>query len=136
MTAVWIIIALIYFFMSILSFLLASKSRKRQVLEEIHLAQLPPEPYEPKGNVGFSVTATITNEGVKSESRAQVFVDIVRHFNKQIGAFQDYINKATLPKLQEYIDSTSKVNTTGFVIAGIVSLIGTITAVLSLFLVD
>ena len=120
--------------MTVISFVLACKSRKKQSLDEIQLNELQTEPYEPKKNVGFYVSATITDEGVTSETRSQVFVDIVKHFNKQLSKFQDYINRATLPKLQEYIDSTSKVNTTGFFVAGIVSLIGTITAILSLLL--
>jgi len=134
MKIAWIIIAIIYFIMTVVSFVLACKSRKKQNLDEIHLAELPTESYKPKKNTGFYVSTTITNEGSKSEVRSQVFVDIVGHFNKQIKNFQDYINKATLPKLQEYIDKTSKVSTTGFIVAGIVSLIGTITAVFSLFL--
>jgi uncharacterized BrkB/YihY/UPF0761 family membrane protein len=134
MKIVWTIIAVIYFVMTAISFFLAYKSRKKQNLDEIKLNELPTEPYEPKKNTGFFVSTTTTNRGSKSEIRSQVFVDIVGHFNKQINKFQAYINKATLPKLQEYIDNTSKVNMTGFIVAGIVSLIGTITAILSLFL--
>jgi hydrogenase maturation factor len=103
-------------------------------LAETHLDELPTEPYEPKKSAGFEVVTTRTDEGLTTEFRSQVFVDIIGHFNKQIKNFEDYINKATLPKLQEYIDKASKVSTNGFIVAGIVSLIGTITAVFSLFL--
>ena len=134
MEIAWIIVAIIYFIMAVVSFILAYKSHKRQNLDEIQLDELPTEPYEPNKNAAFFVSTTLTNEGLKSEIRSQVFVDIIGHFNKQIKNFQDYINKATLPKLQEYIDKTSKVSTSGFIVAGIVSLIGAITAVFSLFL--
>jgi hypothetical protein len=134
MKIAWIVIAIIYLIMTVISFVLAYKSRKKQNLDEIQLDELPTEPYEPKKSAGFEVVTKQTDEGSTTEFRSQVFVDIIGHFNKQIKNFQDYINKATLPKLQEYIDSTSKVSTTGFIVAGIVSLIGTITAILSLFL--
>ena len=62
-------------------------------------------------------------------------MDIVKHFNKQLIKFQDYMNKTTLPKLQEYIDNTHKINMTGYIVAGVVSLIATITAFLSAFLI-
>lgn len=119
---------------TVISFVLARKSRKKQYLAEIQLDELPTEPYEPKKNVGMYIGTTITNGKSKSEFRSQVFVDIIEHFNKQINKFQDYINKATLPKLQEYIDNTSKISMTGYIVAGIVSLIATILAFLSAFL--
>jgi hypothetical protein len=134
MKIAWVIIGIIYLIITVISFVLACKSRKKQNLDEIQLDELPTEHYEPKENTGFYMSATRTNEGLKSEFRSQIFVDIVGHFNKQVSKFQDYINKATLPKLQEYIDKTSKVSMTGYIVAGIVSLIGTITAVFSLFL--
>ena len=120
---------------AVISFVLACKSRKKQNLDEIQLDELPTEPYEPKGNTGFYVSTTLTNGGSKSEFRSQVFVDIVGHFNKQINKFQDYINKVTLPKLQGYIDTTSKVSVTGYIVAGILSLIATIIAFLSAFMI-
>ena len=135
MKVAWIIIGAIYLIMAIISFVLACKSRRKQNLDKIQLDELPTEPYEPKKNTGFYVSTTLTNGGLKSEFRSQVFVDIVGHFNKQIKRFQDYINKATLPKLQEYIDNTSKINMTGYTVAGILSLIATILAFLSAFLI-
>ncbi len=135
MKIVWIIIGVIYLIITAISFVLACKSRKRQSLDEIQLDELPTEPYEPKKNTGFYVSTTITNGGLKSEFRSQVFVDIIGHFNKEINKFQDYINKATLPKLQGYIDTTSKVSVTGYIVAGILSLISTILAFLSAFMV-
>ena len=135
MKTVWVIIGIIYLIITVISFVLAYKSRNKQNLDEIRLDELPTEPYEPKKNVGFYVSTTLTDEGQKTETRSQVFVDIVGHFNKQINKFQDYINKATLPKLQEYIDNTYKINMTGYIVAGIVSLIATITAFLSAFLI-
>jgi len=135
MKIVWIIIGVIYLVITVISFVLACKSRKKQNLDEIQLDELSTEPYEPKKNTGFYVSTTITNEGSKSEVRSQVFVDIVGHFNKQINKFQDYINKATLPKLQGYIDTASKVSVTGYVVAGTLSLISTILAFLSAFMV-
>jgi hypothetical protein len=135
MKIVWIIIGVIYLIITVISFALAYKSHKRQNLDKIQLDELPTEPYEPKKNVGFYVGTTITNGGLRSEFRSQVFVDIVGHFNKQINKFQDYINKATLPKLQDYIDNTSKVNFTGYIVAGILSLISTILAFLSAFMI-
>ena len=135
MKIAWIIVGVIYLIIAVVSFVLACKSRRKQSLGEIQLDELPMEPYEPKGNTGFSVVTTITNEKSETEFRSQVFVDIIGHFNKQIKKFQDYINKATLPKLQEYIDNTSKVSMTGYIVAGIVSLIATILAFLSAFLI-
>ena len=120
---------------AVISFILACKSRKKQNLDEIQLDELPTEPYEPKKNTGFYVSTTITKEGSRSEFRSQVFVDIIGHFNKQINKFQDYINKVTLPKLQGYIDTTSKVSVTGYIVAGILSLIATIIAFLSAFVI-
>ena len=134
MKIAWIIVGIIYLIIAIITFVLAYKSRKKQNLNEIHLDELSTEPYEPKGNTGFSVVTTITNEKLETEFRSQVFVDIIGHFNKQINKFQDYINNAALPKLQEYIDNTSKTNMTGYIVAGIVSLIATILAFLSAFL--
>ena len=81
------------------------------------------------------MSTTITNEGAASEFRSQVFVDIIKHFNKQIYKFQDYINKVTIPKLQEYINNTSRINLIGYMVTGIVSLIATILAFLSAFLI-
>ena len=135
MKVVWIVIGVFYLVLTVVSFVLACKSRKKQSLDEIQLDELSTEPYEPKKNTGFYVSTTITNGGAKSEFRSQVFVDIIGHFNKQINKFQDYINKATLPKLQEYIDNTSKINMTGYIVAGILSLIATILAFLSAFLI-
>ena len=135
MKMVWIIIGVIYLIITVISFALACRSLKKQSLDEIQLDELPTEPYEPKKNTGFYVSTTITNGKLESEFRSQVFVDIIGHFNKQIKKFQDYINKATLPKLQEYIDNTSKINMTGYIVAGILSLIATILAFLSAFLV-
>ena len=135
MKTVWIIIGAMYFIIMVASFILAYKAHKKQNLDEIQLDELPVEPYEPKSNVGFYVSTTITNRGLSSELRSQVFVDIIGHFNKQINMFQDYINKATLPKIQDYIDNTSKVNMTGYIVAGIVSLIATTTAFLSAFMI-
>ncbi len=135
MKIVWIIIGAIYLIITVISFVLACKSRKKQNLDEIQLDELSTEPYEPKQNTGFYVSTTITNGGLKSEFRSQVSVDIIRHFNKQINKFQDYINKATLPKLQGYIDTTSKVSVTGYIVAGMLSLISTILAFLSAFLI-
>jgi len=135
MKIVWIIIGVIYLIITVMSFVLAYRSRKKQNLDEIQLDELPTEPYEPKENTGFYVSTTITNGGLKSEFRSQVFVDIVGHFNKQISKFQDYINRATLPKLQGYIDTTSKVSVIGYIVAGILSLISTILAFLSAFLI-
>ncbi len=132
---VWIIIGVIYLIIAIVSFSLAYRSRKKYNLEIIKLDELSTEPYEPKENAGFFVSTTITNGGIKSETRSQVFVDIVKHFNKQLIKFQDYMNKTTLPKLQEYIDNTHKINTTGYIVAGVVSLIATATAFLSASLV-
>ena len=135
MKVVWIVIGIFYLVLTVVSFVLACKSRKKQNLDEIQLNELSTEPYEPKKNTGFYVSTTITNGGAKSEFRSQVFVDIIGHFNKQINKFQDYINKATLPKLQNYIDNTSKINVTGYIVAGILSLIATILAFLSAFLI-
>jgi len=135
MKVVWIVIGIFYLIFTIVSFVLACKSRKKQNLGEIQLDELPTEPYEPKKNAGFYIGTTKTNEGLKSEFRSQVFVDIVGHFNKQIHEFQDYINKVTLPKLQGYIDTTSKVSVTGYTVAGILSLISTIIAFLSAFMI-
>ena len=59
MTIAWIIIAIIYFIMTVISFILACKSRKKQPLDEIQLNELKTEPYEPKKNVGFYVSTTI-----------------------------------------------------------------------------
>ncbi len=58
--------------MTIISFFFAYKSRKRQTLNEIQLAELSTEPYEPEKNVGFSVTTTLTNKGLQSEVRRQI----------------------------------------------------------------
>ncbi len=135
MKIVWIAIGIFYLIFTVVSFVLACKSRKKQNLDEIQLDELPTEPYEPKKNVGFYMGATLTNEGLKPEFRSQVFVDIIGHFNKQINKFQDYINKVTLPKLQGYIDTTSKVSVTGYTVAGILSLISTIIAFLSAFMI-
>ena len=135
MKVVWIVIGMFYLIFTVVSFVLACKSRKKRNLDEIQLDELPTEPYEPKKNTGFYMSTTMTDEGLKSEFRSRVFVDIIGHFNKQIKKFQDYINKATLPKLQEYIDNTSKVSMTGYIVAGIVSLIATILAFLSAFLI-
>ena len=135
MKIAWIIIGIIYFIIAVISFVLAWKSRKRQNLDEIQLDELPTERYEPRPNTGFYVSTTITERGLESEFRSQVFVDIVGHFNKQIKKYQDYINKATLPKLQEYINNTSKISITGYLVAGILSLIATILAFLSAFLI-
>lgn len=135
MKIVWIIVGVIYLIIAVVSFVLACKSRRKQNLGEIQLDELPTGPYEPKKNAGMYIHTTITNGKLESEFRSQVFVDIIGHFNKQINKFQDYINKATLPKLQEYIDNTSKVSMTGYTVAGIVSLIATILAFLSAFLI-
>ena len=135
MKIVWIIIGVIYLIITVISFVLACKSSKKQRLDEIQLTELSTEPYEPEKNTSFFVSTTVTNGGLKSEFRSQVFVDIVGHFNKQLKRFQDYINRATLPKLQEYIDNTSKINMTGYIVAGILSLIATILAFLSAFLI-
>jgi len=136
MKIVWIVIGIIYLIITVASFVLACKSRKKQNLDEIQLDELPTEPYEPKKNAGFYIGTTTTQNGkLESEIRSQVFVDIIKHFNKQIIKFQDYINAATLPKLQEYIDNTSKVSMTGYIVAGILSLISTILAFLSAFMV-
>ena len=135
MEIVWIMVGTIYLILALLSFVLAYKSRKKQKLDKIHLDELSTEPYEPKKNVGFYMSTTITNRGITEETRSQVFVDIVKHFNKQLSKFQDYMNKTTLPKLQDYIDNTYKINMTGYIVAGIVSLIATITAFLSAFLI-
>jgi hypothetical protein len=135
MKIVWIIIGVIYLIITVISFVLACKSRKKQHLDEIQLDELPTEPYEPKRSAGFEVVTKQTDEGSTTEVRSQVFVDIVGHFNKQINKFQDYINKATLPRLQKYIDNTSKVSVTGYIVAGILSLISTILAFLSAFMV-
>ena len=135
MEVVWIVIGIFYLIFTVVSFVLACKSRKKQNLDEIKLDELPTEPYEPKANVGFETVTTITNGKVESKIRSQVFVDIIGHFNKQIKKFQDYMNKATLPKLQEYIDNTSKINMTGYIVAGILSLIAAILAFLSAFLI-
>lgn len=135
MKIVWIIIGAMYFIIMIASFVLAYKAHKKQNLDEIQLDELPTEPYEPKSNVEFYVSTTITSEKTESELRSQVFVDIIDHFNKQIKMFQDYINRATLPKIQDYIDNTSKINMTGYIVAGIVSLIATTTAFLSAFVI-
>ena len=61
-------------------------------------------------------------------------MDIVKHFNQQLIGFQDFINKTTLQKLQEYIDNKHRINMIGYIAAGIVSLIATITAFLSAYL--
>jgi len=135
MKVVWIVIGIFYLIFTVVSFVLACKSRKKQNLDEIQLDKLPTEPYEPKKNVGVYVGTTITNEGFKSEFRSQVFVDIIGHFNKQINKFQDYINKVTLPKLQDYIDTTSKVSVTGYTVASVLSLISSIIAFLSAFMI-
>ena len=84
MKVVWIVIGIFYLIFTVVSFVLAYKSRKKQNLDEIQLDELPTEPYEPKKNVGFSVVSTITSEKIESEFRSQVFVDIIGHFNKQI----------------------------------------------------
>ena len=131
MEIVWIIVGLIYIVLALLYFYLAYKSSKKHKLDDIQLEELSTEPYEPKKNVGFYIGTTITNEKVESEFRSKVFVDIIEHFNKQIIKFQNYINKNTLPKLQEYIDSTSKVNITGYIIAGSLSLIAAAIAFLA-----
>jgi hypothetical protein len=135
MKVIWLVIGIFYLILTVASFILACKSRKKQNLEKIQLDELPTEPYEPKKNTGFYVSTTITNEGSRSEFRSQVFVDIIGHFNKQINKFQDYINKTTLPKLQDYINATSKVNVTGYIVAGVLSLISTIIAFLSAFVI-
>ena len=135
MKIAWIIIGTVYLLFVIISFVLAYKSSKKQNLTKVQLEELPTEPYEPMENTGFYVCTTITNEKVTSETRSQVFVDIVKHFNKQMNNFQDYINKTTLPKLQEYIDNTSRINTTGYIVAGILSLIAATLAFLSAFLI-
>ena len=60
MKIVWVIIGTIYLIITVMSFLLAYKSRKKQNLEDIQLNELPTEPYEPKKNVGFYISAKIT----------------------------------------------------------------------------
>jgi len=135
MKIVWVIVGIIYLIIAVISFVLACKSRKKQNLDGIKLDELPTEPYEPKINAGMHIKTTIKNGKSESEFRSQVFVDIIGHFNKQINKFQDYINKATLPKLQEYIDNTSKINMTGYIVAGILSLIATVLAFCSAFLI-
>jgi hypothetical protein len=135
MKILWLIIGIIYLVLAIPYFYLAYKARQKVSLKDIQIDRLPVEPFMPKGNTGLEVHTEIGAKGVRSEIRSQVFRPIIDHANYIADSVQTHLNQFIFPRVKEYLDDTSRINTRGFIVAGVLSVIAAIIAFLIAFLV-
>ena len=135
MKILWLIIGIIYLVLSIPYFYLAYKAKQKVSLEDIQIDRLPVEPFMPRGNTGLEVRTEIGADGVRSEIRSPVFKPIIDHANYIADSVQTHLNQFIFPKVKEYLDETSQINTRGFIVAGVLSVIAAIIAFLIAFFV-
>ncbi len=112
MKILWIVVGIVYFALALSYFYLAWKSRQKVRLKNIQIDRLPLGPSVPKGSVAL-------------EDYANYLADSV----------QKHLNRFTFPTIEKYLDETSRINTRGFIIAGVLSLLAATLAFLSAFLI-
>ena len=135
MNILWLIIGIIYSALSVPYFWLAWKARQKVSLKNIQLDRLSEKPFIPKGNVGLSVTATIDENGFHSAIKSHTFKPLIAFSNSLAEGVEKHLNSFIFPRLKQYLDETSLINTTGFIVAGVLSVIASIIAFLIAFLV-
>jgi len=135
MNILWLIIGIIYFVLAIPYFYLAYKAKQKVSLKDIQIDRLSVEPFMPTSGSGLEVTTTIGPNGVRSGIRSPVFKPIIDHANYIADSVQKHLNQFIFPRVKEYLDETSQINTSGFIVAGVLSLIAAIIAFLIAFLV-
>jgi len=89
----------------------------------------------PQRNTAFEVRAEMGTNGMRSEIRSPVFKPIIDHANYIADSVQKHLNQFIFPRVKEYLDETSKINTRGFIVAGVLSIIAAIIAFLIAFLI-
>ena len=135
MNILWLIIGIIYLALSVPYFWLAWKARQKVRLKNIQLDRLSEEPFIPKGNVGLSVTARIDENGFHSDIKSHAFKPLIAFSNSLAEGVEKHLNNFIFPRLKQYLDETSRINTTGFIVAGVLSVIAAIIAFLIAFFV-
>lgn len=133
METFWLLVGVIYFVLACFYFYLAYKSLRKVTLKNLQIDKLNAEPFMPKRNAGFEVIRTLGSNGEKTEVRSPVFVEMIKNSNYIIEKVQQHFNQSIFPSIKDYLDETSKINTRGFIIAGIISLIATSLAFCSAF---
>jgi len=136
MKILWLVIGVIYLVLAIPYFYLAYKANQKVSLKDIQIDKMPVEPFIPKGSTGLEVHAEIGTGGImRSEIRSQVFKTIIDHANYIADSIQTHLNQFIFPRVKDYLDETSRINTRGFLVAGVLSAIAAIIAFLIAFLV-
>ena len=134
MKILWLIIGIIYLVLAIPYFYLAYKARQKVSLKNIEIDKLPLEPFMPK-NAALEVKVTMDSEGVHRDVRSAGSKPIIDYANYLADSVRKHLNQVIFPSVKEYLDETSRINTRGFIVAGVLSVIAAIIAFLIAFLV-
>jgi len=127
----WLIVGIIYLGLAIFYFYLAYRSQRKVTLESLKIDKLPPGTFMPKSSAALEVYSN----GVITDVRSAGSKSIIEYSNYLIERVQQHLNKSIFPSIKEYLDETSRINTKGFIVAGVLSLIAAIIAFLVAFLV-
>jgi len=131
----WIVVGIVYFAIALSYFYLAWKARQKIRLKNLELDKLPVESFIPKGSSALEVRVEARPNGVHREVRSAGSEAIIEGINYVIDAVQKHLNRFTFPSIEKYLDETSRINTRGFIVAGMLSLIAATIAFLTAFLV-
>jgi len=134
MKILWLILCIIYLALAGFYFYLAYKSRQKVVLKNLQITKSTAEPFMPK-NAAFEAKVTIDSEGVHHDVRSAGSKPIIDYSNYLADSVQQHLNQSILPSIKDYLDETSRINTSGFIVAGSLSLVAAILAFLSAFLI-
>jgi len=134
MNIIWLILGIVYLVLTGFYSYLAHKSRRKVALKNLQIKKSTAEPFMPK-NATLEVKVTIDSEGVHRDVRSAGSGPIIDYSNYLADSVQQHLNDSIFPSIKEYLDETSRINTRGFVVAGVLSLIAAIIAFLIAFLV-
>ena len=134
MNIIWLILGIVYLVLTGFYSYLAYKSRRKVALKNLQTKKSTAEPFMPK-NAALEVKVTMDSEGVHRDVRSAGSGPIIDYSNYLADSVQQHLNDSIFPSIKEYLDETSRINTRGFVVAGVLSLIAATIAFLIAFLV-
>jgi len=89
----------------------------------------------PKEGTALEVKVEVHPNRVDREVRSAGSKPIIDYFNYLIDGVQQHLNRLVFPNIKTYLDETSRINTKGFIVAGVLSLVAACLAFCSAFLI-
>ena len=87
----------------------------------------------PKGGAALEVKVEVHSNRVDREVRSAGSKPIIDYLNHLRERVQQHINRSIIPRVEEYVNETSRISTRGFMVAGVLSLVAATVAFLAAF---